>query len=183
MLTRKSRSNFEVVTVNDPAIDRHSRKGKAALEAYVQHRDLSKLIMIPHQTPTVFVMRPIPHRAALWLDSEDALPSRFAMAFAVSLERIEGMDGEPIFNPSMTEGDRKPWDLFSGWHVVSEDARTRIAEALGEHVVREVGSVALQRANLTAHQGKAFWLPPGCTVDWEIDSPAIVPSTPITEAA
>lgn len=184
MLTRKSRSNFEVVTVNDPAIDRHSRKGKAALEAYVQHRDVSKLVLHDAHTPTRFIMRALPHRACLILDSEESVPRRLALAFAMSLDRIEGMDGEPLFNPSMDSGgDRKAWEVLEGWTVMTDEALKRIAEALGEHVVREVGAVTLQKAVLAEHQRKAFWLPPGCTVDWEIDSPAIGPTTQTSAAA
>jgi len=183
MLTRKSRSNFEVVTVNDPAIDRHSRKGKSALEAYVQHRDLSRLLMHEKQTPTRFVMRALPHRACMFIDAEEHLVRKVALAFIMSLERIEGMEGEPLFNPSADGGDRKAWETLDGWPVVTDEALRRIAESLGENVVREVGAVALQKAVLAEHQRKAFWLPPGCMVDWEIDSPAIGQSTPITEAA
>lgn len=174
MLSRKSRDHFKVVTVNDPAIDRDSRAGRDALAKYIAERDVSGLVLHKHQQATVFVCRPLPHEVALLVEAEQEEPRRLAFAFACSLERIENVAGGEL------PVERHPWELLKGWPVVTDACRKELAELLGESVIREVGSVALQKTQLAAHQKKAFYLPPGCRVDLERSTPATEPTTPTT---
>lgn len=173
MLTKKSRAPLRVVTVNDPAIDRDSAKGEEALKKYVKSRDMADLVLHPNQKPTVFVLRPLPHNACLELEFHDNVALKCALAFAMSIDHVENMDDAPAFEMEPNAG-------LDGWKVLKAESRKIVAEAIGEQIIREVGAVAYQASVLSAHQKKAFSLPPGCTVDWAIDTPATDPTTPTT---
>jgi hypothetical protein len=173
VLSRKSRDHFKVVTVNDPDRSRLARGPRRARQVHRRARRV-RPVLYKHQQATVFVCRPLPHEVALLVEAEQEEPRRLAFAFACSLERIENVAGGEL------PVERHPWELLKGWPVVTDACRKELAELLGESVIREVGSVALQKTQLAAHQKKAFYLPPGCRVDLERSTPATEPTTPTT---
>lgn len=189
MLIRKSlakdpvaqRGPLDVVLVNDPAIDRVSTEGREALTRYAQERDPSVLVLLPAQRPTRFVVRPLPHEAMVHVEAQRDPHVRRLFAFALALETIADLDGG-------LEGDlslrHTTIDLGGAkLRALTDDSSKLVAEELGELVVDEIGAVVLQRAQLSAHQKKAFSLPPGCEVRWDGSTAATDPTTPTPAAA
>lgn len=172
---RKSKEHFTVVSVNDPAIDRHSPEGKKALAKYIKERDVSVLKFYEGQKHARFICRPLPNDAVIEVEAENDPKRRCSWAFALTLERIEDLG----FDPSEPIA-KVPVEAFGGWEMLTDRCRKSLADELGQLIVREVGGVALQRALLSEHQKKAYSLPPGCEVDSEIDIPANVSITPTT---
>jgi hypothetical protein len=167
-LGRKSREQFEVISVQDDAIDRHSAAGKRALEAYVGERDPAKLVLVPGGKPVRFWCRPLAHDAAMHLEGMTAnRTTRDALAFACSVERIEGLE----FEWSRVT-DKTGW----GGDYICDESMKPLIENIGLACIREIGSLVIQKASLTGNQKKAFSLPLGCAVDWGIGTPATDPN-------
>lgn len=55
---------------------------------------------------------------------------------------------------------------------MTDDCTDKLASHFGTDVIEEIGSVAYQRAALSAHQKKAYRLPLGFRVNWEPSSSA-----------
>ena len=128
---------------------------------------LSALVLLPGAGPTRFVCRPIRNQARTWLEGESREPTRNFLAFCAALDHIEddGLAWRKVERPAS-------WGTDST--IVDGESASELADLVGGKVLEEVGSIALQRANLTASQKKAYWLPRGCEVDWAIGSRAIV---------
>jgi hypothetical protein len=168
-LSRKSHEPFVVVSVNDPAIDRHSLAGQIALKTYVKERgDPASLVLVPGATLRRFVCRPLSNRVRLWLKGIGSDPIRHHSAFCAALDHVEDPSLAWSHVPVMSDGAT----------MLDGDAADALADEIGGSVLEEIGSIALQRAELGPTQKKAYWLPRGCEVDWAIGSPATEPLSP-----
>lgn len=162
----KSREPLVVVSVNDPAVARSTVPDQIALKRYSEDRDMSKLRLIEGAAPAQFVMKPLPGSLRLLCESFASESTRHLMAFACSLMRIDdpNLRWEPKEKAIQWDGEE--------FTIVDPKSVSQLDEMIGGKVVEEIGSVALQRANMTANQKKAYWLPRGCAVDLAIASPA-----------
>lgn len=172
----KPQDPFVVVSVNDPAIDKASIGGKMALRKYVAERDMDVLVYLPGGRPAKFHCRPLSNQARQACEAIDAEVLRNSLAFAACFERVEDL-GVP-WAPSKTLA---PWS--QGAQMLDGDSVDRLAELVGGKVVEEIGSVCLQRANLTANQGKAYRLPLGYVVVWPSANAQITPTSAAEESA
>lgn len=155
---------MRVVSVNDPAIDRHSFNGQRALRRYIESRDMADLVFLDGQQPTVFTLQPIAFDARTWIEGLPAESAQFVLAFACSVVKVEDPDEGEL---ALGEATSAAWGPF-----LSTKAVARLGDEYGGKLVEEIGAVALQAANMTAAQKKAFWLPRGCAVDYRIGIPA-----------
>lgn len=168
----KPQDPFVVVSANDPAIDKASLGGKIALRKYIAERDAEVLVYLPGGRPAKFHCRPLTNVARQACEAIDAEVLRNALAFAACLDRVEDL-GVP-WTPTKTLA---PWSMQA--QMLDGESVDKLAELVGGKVVEEIGSVCLQRANLTANQGKAYRLPLGYVVVWP---PANAQTTPTSAA-
>jgi len=157
--TAKPQDPFYVVSVNDEALEKNTFAGKVALRKYVGERDPSVLVFKPGGRPAKFHCRPLSNAARQQCEAIDQEVLRHALAFAACLDRVEDL-GVP-WSPTRTLA---PWSPQA--QMLDGECVDALAEAIGGKVIEEVGSVCLQRANLTALQGKAYRLPLGYVVVW-----------------
>lgn len=164
MSQRKSHEPMVILSVNDPAIDRHSVPGQTALKNYVWERDASKLVLLEGAQPRRFWCKPIRNQARTWLESIPAESLKHLMAFCASIDHVENVDW----------WQKK--ERTAGWSadaiMADRECVDELADELGGKMIEEIGAIALQRANLSVDQKKAYWLPLGCEVDYRIGSPA-----------
>ncbi len=170
--TAKPQDPFVVVSVNDEALDKETLAGKIALRRYIQERDAAAIVCKPGGRPAKFHCRPLSNQARQACEAIDTETLRFALAFAACVDRVEDL-GVP-WAPKQTLA---PWGQAQMLESASIDA---LADLIGGKVIEEVGAVCLQRANLTANQGKAYRLPLGYVVVWPS---ANVQTTPTSAAA
>lgn len=170
--TAKPQDSFTVVSVNDEALDKTSLQGVLAIKRYIRERDASVLVRVPGARAAEFRCRPLSNSARTACEAIDAEVLRNQLAFAACLEGIDnlGIEWAPRF-------------AAAGWSPTAKmldgESLDRLADLVGGKVIEEIGAVCLQRANLTAQQGKAYRLPLGYVVLWPS---ANVQNTPTTAA-
>lgn len=176
MFQAKSTEPFRVVSVNDPAIDRTSAAGAKRLREYMQERDIDRLLLRPGHEPSMFVCQPISRRAKAFLDGLSNGAARDQYAFQISVTEV-------LNGPAITIERDETGSWGRGIWIMTDECADKFAEHFGTDVLEEVGSVAFQRAALSAHQKKAYRLPPGFKVNWEGSSSAAAsPTTSSSES-
>ena len=162
MFGEKPQGGFEVISVNDPAIDRGTFAAQEALIRYRESREGRPSLLVG-ASPTVFRCRPLPLRAVRKMEDMDE-GERLVLAFRIAVVAIEGL-------PFAWTVKKEAGGWEEGSELLTEECVNEVSErALGEQVVREIGAVAWQRAHLSPGQKKAYALPRGYRVNLEPSS-------------
>lgn len=170
--TRKATDPFVVISANDEAIDRETLAGKLGLRRYISERDTDHLVLLPGGRPARFHCRPLSNAARTAIEGVDSAALRFTMAFAACVDRVEdlGFSWLPKLMPAGWAPDAR---------CLEQACIDELAEAIGGKVVEEVGSVCLQRANLSPKCGGGYALPPGYVVASVRSTSALSPTIQI----
>jgi hypothetical protein len=177
MLRGKPHKHFDVISVNDPAIDNDSFDGAVALTKYARERDTSALLLKPGGQPTTFKCRPMTHHSRLFVESLDGEARRHVAAFQVCVVNVENLELEQPWRPQTRASA-----FGTGLTILTDAAVEQLSDAGLGKVVEEVGSVCLQRATMLPDQKKVYQLPLGCEVkqmqpDSHVTSQAVVPAS------
>ncbi len=178
MIRGRPHETFYVIPVNDDAIDRESFEGQLALRTYMKERDPEVLRLLPFSKPTRFKCRPMAHQARLAIEGEENAALRHTQAFHAC---VEGAENLVLPDGTAWIPKRIAASYEVGAYVLADESVKELGNAGLGKVIEEVGYVCLQRANLTAEQGKAYRLPLGFTVSWQPSSSATTRDTSGTE--
>ena len=152
-----------VVSLYDPALN--TEKGTPGFEAglaYIRSRAIADLAKIPVRdgaTPVLVELAPLTpaSRTAALGTAGDA--ARYLAALRYSARRV--IVGPWAVNAGAIDGAAEDLDLDtrSTWPVLTEKGLARLHDLLGGTALDELGSVALQRANVHPRALSPFLLP------------------------
>lgn len=158
---------FDVISVNDAAIERETIPGRTALGRYMRERDTELLQLLPGGQPTVFKCRPLTHKMLGWID---LLPDELQPigGFRCGVTDVVGLDAmDPPWRATQVQ---VAWSETES--ILSEESVEQLSDVGLRQIVKEIGLVCIQRVQLLPSQKKAYRLPPGYVVAEKNGSPA-----------
>lgn len=143
---------FETVTPFDPAIDLEA----CNVEKYMNTRDMSSLVYLAGQQPTIFTVRRLPVSRSISIRSTAHSDAQArSLAFMAAVVRVQNIRTDAGVMPSWEPGWKRPGSTAQHESMTVAE----LDEGLfAEDEIMDVGEVVLQRANL--RNGRPALFPP-----------------------